>query len=395
MLGLLLPLLDLLALVLLVALLSRSAVAQETPSVATPSSLFLLHQPDHYVALDLLLFSQWDDSGDPLLDDGFQYEALSLDVRYKTSDRITLRGTATVAYLQNAPLIVLPSTIAGAHVTSASTDFVTLDSSAAVDIVSPDGKWIISPGFFYHHQWAFLAGGMDLDIRRILADGDTILRLAYNGRYAGIHQVNWDGSPVQGDHRITNNAILGWTQVITPKLVTNVGLQYTNQTGLLSSTLQFVGLYNAAGQPVQLVDEVLPRERNRGQLNARARYTPWQGTSFGLDLSGYGDDWDLWSAAAEVNAEFPVWGGNRLRLWYRLLDQKGTKYFMAEPQTIQPYMTQNSNLGTFINQSPGMVLLVPLGHKGGDWLLRASVLGFYRSDNIFGVGGSVGVSVEW
>jgi hypothetical protein len=396
MLSLLLPVLDLLALVLLVALLSRSALADEGPPIASPSSQFLLHQPDHYVAVDLMVFSQWDDGGDPLVDEGFRYEALSVDARYKPTERLTLRGTAVVAYLQNNPLIALPSTIANAHVTSASTDFVTLDSSLAADLVSADGKWIISPGLFYHHQWAYLATGMDLDVRRILADGDTILRVAYNGRYAGIRQVHWDGSPSNGDHRITNNFILGWTQVFTPKLITNVGLQYTNQTGLLTSTLQFVGLYNSAGQPVLLVNESLPRERSRGQVNLRARYTPSLGTSFGLDASGYYDDWDLLNVALEPSVETPIWGGARLRAWYRVSDQKGTRYFMATPTTVQPYMTQNSNLGTFVNQSPGLTVLVPLGErKGGQWMLRSSVLGFYRTDRVYGVGGSMGFSVEW
>ncbi|HUB08905.1 MAG TPA: DUF3570 domain-containing protein [Myxococcales bacterium] len=396
MLSLALPLLDLLALCLLLLVLARSALAQEAP-VSSPSSLFLVHQPDRYVAVDLLAFSQWDPGGgDPLVDEGFRYEALSVDARFKVTDDVYVRGTAVVAYLQNDPLLTLPNSIANAHVTSASTDFVTLDSSLATDLISPDGKWIFSPGFFYHHQWAFLVGGMDLDLRHVMAGGDAVLRLGYNGRYASIHQVKWDGSPVYGDDRITNNAVLSWTQVLSPKLVANVGLQYTNQTGLLSSTLQFVGLYDAAGQPVELVDEVLPRERNRGQLDLRARYTPSVGTSFGLDLSGYYDDWDLLNLAIEPSFETPIWGGARLRVWYRLSDQKGTRYFDPTPQTVQPYMTQNSNLGTWVDQSPGMLVLVPLGERGGaQWLLRASLLGFYRTDRIFGAGGSLGFSVEW
>ncbi len=396
MLNLLLPLLDLLALVLLVGLISRSALAQEVPPVAAPSSLFLVHQPDYYVAIDLLAFSQWDDGGDPLVDSGFRYEGASLDLKMKLNDQAAIRGTAVVAYLQNDPLKILPSTVANANVTSASTNFVTLDTSAAADLLSSDGKWIISPGFFYHHQWAYLAGGLDLDIRRIFAGGDSVLRLTYNARYAELHQVRWDGAPVDGDHRISNNAILAWTQVFSPHWIGNLGAQYTNQTGLLDSTLNFVGLYNSAGQPVLLVNEVLPRERNRGQVNLRARYSPWVGTSFGLDLSGYADDWGILNAAVEPSFETPIWGGSRLRVWYRVTDQKGTEYFTAMPQIAQPYMTQNPNLGTFVNQSPGLVVLVPLSQgKGGQWMLRASLLGFYRSDQVFGVGGSLGCSVEW
>jgi len=397
MLSQLLPLVDLLVLLLLVGMLSRSALADEGVPLGGPLSPFVLHQPDGFVAIDLLVFSQWDDGGDPLVDEGFRYEALRLDFQFKAADPVSVRGTAVVAYLQNDPLLVLPSTIANAHVTSASTDFVTLDASLGTDILLDGGKWIISPGLFYHHQWAYLAAGLDLDVRRILAGGDTTLRMTYNGRYAFVRQVNWDGSPVIDDHRITNNAILGWTQVLSPHLITNVSFQYTNQAGLLSSTLQFVGLYNAAGQPVLLVDEVLPRIRNRWQLNLRTRYTTFVGTSYGLDLSGYADDWGLVNVAIEPNVETPIFrGGARLRLWYRVSDQKGTRYFTATPQTAQPYMTQNSNLGSFVNQSPGLALLIPLGGRAkGEWMLRSSLLGFYRSDGIFGVGGSLGFSVEW
>jgi hypothetical protein len=301
-----------------------------------------------------------------------------------------------VSYLQNNPLITLPDTIVNSHVTSASTDFVTLDSFLAVDITTADEKWRFTPGLFYHHQWAYIARGIDLEVSHVMAGGDTTLRLAWAGRYASLQQVNWDGSPVVGDTRFTNNVIFSWTQVLSRSLIAALGLQYTRQDGLLSSTLQFVGLYNSAGEPVELVDEVLPRVRNRGQINLRGRYAPSVGTSVGLDVSVYYDDWALFNVAAEPNLEVPIFGGARLRMWYVIADQKATKYFTATPTTVAPYMTQNSNLGSFIFQSPGILALIPLDKGPGTrWMLRTAVVGFYRSDRIFGVGGNLGVSVEW
>jgi hypothetical protein len=395
MLSLLLPILDLLLLALLVGLLSRSALAQELPAFWS-DPVFFAHQPDHAaLAVDLLAFSQWDHGGDPLVDEGFRYEAISVEAKLKAADRVYPRGAAVVAYLQNNPLITLPSSIVNAHVSSASTDFVTLDALLAVDITSADDKWRISPGAFYHHQWAYIAGGLDLDVRRVFAGGDTTLRLAWAGRYAMLHQVHWDGTPVNDDTRITNNFIFSWTQVISPTVITQLGLQYTHQSGLLNSTLNFVGLYNSAGEPVQLVDEVLPRIRNRGQISLRTRYAPSVGTGYGLDMSVYYDDWALLNVALEPNLEVPI-GGSRLRFWYLLADQKATKYFTPNPLTVETYMTQNSNLGSFFLMSPGMLLLVPLNPLPAPrWMLRAAVLGFYRTDRIYGVGGSLGVSVEW
>jgi hypothetical protein len=302
-----------------------------------------------------------------------------------------------VAYLQNAPLMTPPSTVADAHVSSASVDFVTLDAAATVDFYTPDRGWRLSPGAFYHHQWAYLAGGVDFDVRRFLAGGDTTLRLAYAGRFAKLSQVHWDGSDNNIDYRNTNNFIFGWTQILSPHVLTYLGLQYSRQSGLLYSTLQFVGIYDpATGDPIQLVNENLPRLRNRGQANGRIRYSPSVGTSLGLDGSVYYDDWGVLNVAAEPNFETPIFGGARLRLWYMLAKQKGTKYFTATPTTTANYMTQNSNLGTFVYHGPGLWLMVPLyTGPGVRWMVRGSLLGFYRSDGMNGVGGSLGVVTEW
>jgi hypothetical protein len=395
MLNLLLPLANLLVVVFAVAMLLRPAraFAYDLPALAGWDPFFA-NRPDHEVAFDLLFFSQWDEGGNPLVDEGFRYEGLSLEFKFKQNDSIYYRGSAVVAYLQNQPLMTLPPTISNPNVSAASTDFVTLDAFLATDFTLLNTCWTLSPGLFYHHQWAYIAAGVDLDTRCILADGNAVLRMAYSGRLAWLKQVHWDGSDVTPDTRLTNNFIFGLTQVLSPSFIGYVGLQYTYQNGLLDSTLNFVGLYNSAGQPVELVDEVLPRTRSRGQLNLRGRYVPSVGTSAGLDLSVYYDSWAIFNAAVEPNVEFSL-GRARLRLWCYVADQRGTKYFYAMPQYAAPYMTQNSNLGTFVLISPGTYFLLPLNSGSPTWMLRAMMLGFYRTDYVSGLGGTLGASVEW
>jgi len=225
--------LNLLLLALVVALLSRSARADELPSFVLPDPFFSIYPPDRAVALDLLFFSQGDHGGDPLVNEGFNYEGLMLDFRFRNSDQVYTRGTAVVAYLQNDPLKEVPVSVANSHLTSASVDFVTLDAAVTVDLTTADRNWRYSPGAFYHHQWAYLAGGVDLEIRRILAGGDTTFRVAYAGRYARLSQVHWDGSADNIDQRWTHNFIAGWTQVLSPHFLTYLGLQYSRQSGLL------------------------------------------------------------------------------------------------------------------------------------------------------------------
>jgi hypothetical protein len=387
--------LNLLLVALVVLVLSRPAIAYELPGFNWDPFFYGDH-PDHGVALDLLFFSQWDNGGNPLVDEGFRYEGLSVELKLKASDQFYFRGGAVVAYLQNNPLMTLPPSVANPDVTSASTDFVTLDSFIASDITLRGNCLTLSPGLFYHHQWAYMAFGVDLEARCLLAGGDAVLRVAYSGRFARLSQVHWDGSPVEDDTRITNNFIVGFTQFLSPQVITYVGLQYTRQSGLLNSTLNFVGLYNSAGEPVLLVDEVLPRLRNRGQLSLRGRYTPSVGTGIGIDTSLYYDDWGLFNVAAEANFETPFASGNRFRAYVLVADQKQARYFTPTPQVSAPYMTQNSNLGSFVLVSPGMLMLFPLNKgPGPQWMLRGLLLGFYRTDRIYGLGASLGVRVDW
>jgi hypothetical protein len=389
--------LNLLLVVLMLALvLASRAWAQEAPRLEPLPALYAQQRPDFSLGLDLHAFSQADHGGNPLVDEGFTYQAVGLDFRARLSERLSSRGSGTLAYLHNAPLLTLPATVANAHVTSASLDFTTLDAALAVDWTSADGRWGVSPGAFYHHQWAYLSGGLDLDVRHTLEGGNTTLRLAYNGRLAQLRQRHWDGTPNQVDSRLTHNVIVGWTRNVSASLVASVGAQYTRQDGLLHSTLQFVGLAEASGAPVLLVNEELPRTRNRVQLNLRGRFTPQPGTSVGLDLSGYYDDWALLSLALEPSLEVPLPAEVRLRVWYRLAGQQATRYFAARPTETAPFITQNSNLGSFLMHSPGATLLVPLSaDQGTRWLLRVSVLGFSRSDALLAFGGSAGVSAEW
>jgi hypothetical protein len=386
-------------LVLLVAAALLWAGLAHAEEQADPSGLdgvFLARPAAHRLALDLFVFTQGDGGGNPLVAEGFDYQSIGLDVRFPMGGRRVVQGTANFAYLQNDPLQPLPGTIGNADVTSASADFVTLDTSLKLELPSSDGGWLLVPGLFYHHQWGYLAGGLDLDVRRVLAGGDTVLRVSYAGRFARLNQDNWDGEPWQFDQRISNNFLVSFTQTLSPAVIADVSLQYTLQQGLLHSTLRYVALYDAGGAPVLLVDELLPRARERWQLNLRGRWSPRRGRSFGLDLSGYRDDWGVEEATVEPSFETPLPHGLRGRLWYRVAVQRGSRFFVERPTEVLPYMTQDSSLGSFALQSAGVVVLVPLGARGAvRWVLRAAALGFLRSDHVGGAGGSVGASAEW
>ena len=351
---------------------------------------------DNFVALDTYVFRQQDGGGNPYQGEGLSYVSGGFDLRVATSDNTAIRANAVVAYLHNDPVPALPGTITNADLTTASPDFTTLDTSISLDITFGGGTWVFSPSLFYHHQLGYLAGGGDLGLKHFAAGGDTVLAFNYSGRIGKWSQARWDGEPFEVDFRATHNLLLTWTQHLSADWILMAGFQYTHESGLLHSTLQYVVLFDEALIPRLLIDENLPRERNRFQFNLRSKYSPRVGTSIGLDASVYADDWDILHGAWEPNFETPIGYRMRLQLWYRLSIQQQTKYFSAMPKTVPAHVTQDSDLASFVMHSPGAGIVAPLAVLSlPRWYGRFALYGFYRDDGIFTVGSTMGFMTRW
>ncbi len=347
-----------------------------------------------YVAIDLYAFAQGDERGNPLKAEGFDYGALRVDLKMRMTPVVSLRFNASVARLRNAELQRVPSSVENATVTSASTEILTLDSSIGVDIDLKDSPWHISPSGYYHHQNDFVSSGGDLAIDRELAGGDTVLGVTYSFRIASPLIRRWDGRNDGRDISVSNNLMLSWTQNLSPSWLLSLNIQGTRQSGWLSEGYNYVALFNERGAPVKLLDEVLPRARHRGQLNARLRYTPLQGLVLGVDLSGYVDDWSVRQVAVEPSLEIPLSRTIRWRLWYRLAYQTAARYYDERPLVEARYRTQDGDLGRFVLHSPGTLLTLPFGEEQV-WLARIGLYGYVRNDGIYGLGADLGLGLEW
>lgn len=351
----------------------------------------------HRLALDLYAFSQGDEGGDPYRSEGFSYQAFALDLQLPLGERSTLRANGALSLIDNDPLAALPQTVDNAFVASASPKLLVLDSGAWLDLRPGSGRWTLSPGAYYHHQDGFWSGGLDLSARRELFDGNSALLLTYSFRGAITRQHRWDRTPREFDHQLSHKLLASWTQYLSRSWVGGLVLEFAHQQGQLASPLNYVTLFDGDGVPIRLVDEVLPRRRERAQLVARVRYAPTVGSSVGLDASGYLDDWGVSHASLQPNVELPLLHDLRLRLWYRLAVQQGTRYFHEQPVALPVRRTQDSDLGRFTMHTPGVLVIVPLRPTGGrlGWLVRLSGYGFYRDDGLYAAGGNLGVEASW
>lgn len=348
-------------------------------------------------SLDLTVFSQGDDGGDPHKAEGLDYYGLRVASRVRVSDEVELRASVAAAVLANEDAAPAPRTVTGVTITSASSTTVTLDATAAVDVRPAGSGTTLSAGAFYHHQFGFIGGGLDLGVAQELAGGDTVLDASFSLRGAGLKLRMWDGQYLGWTYQSTYNLALSVTQTVSPSVVVAVGAQYSRHWGTLAETFNFVVLHDPTGTPRELVNEALPDERHRGQVNARVRFTPSVGTSIGLDASFYGDDWGVLHGAAEPSVETTLPWDLRLRVWGRVSWQRASRYFDDGAQEPVRYATQDPDLGNFVMLSPGVLVIVPLGASSEElsWETRVAVFGFYRTDQIYAVGSSAGVVATW
>ncbi|MCA9523198.1 MAG: DUF3570 domain-containing protein [Myxococcales bacterium] len=351
---------------------------------------------ENRVSLDLFVFDQNDQSTDHLRRQGFIYGAGGVDFSVRASELVVVRGATTIAYIKGSGKPELPSSITNASVTSASPDTVTWDIVIGLDIRKPGSRWQFSPGVYYHHQFGWAVPGLDMSLRGEFFGGDGVLTLNYAIRGAIRGGDFWDGNWRGFHYLLSNNLQIGWTQTLSPSWITAVSVQYARQDGQTIGYFNYVVLVDANGTPIKLTDERLPTQRNRVQVNLRVRYSPKLGLAFGLDLSGYIDDWSIRHAAIQGSLEVPLAQWLRFRFWYRFAAQHRTRFFRLSPLAETRYQTQDSDLDSFTMHSAGMLLHFSLTKtRRPHWAIRLGSLGFYRSDGIAALGGSIGLVASW
>ncbi len=343
---------------------------------------------------DVFAFSQDDDPGQRLKAEGFVYGGARASLTLPTGAGRALRANASLGWIDNDPPETLPATIGAVNVTSASAELLTLDAGLALDVDSADGRWTVSPGLFYHHQYGYIVGGIDLDVVHRPNGGDTSLSASWRVRVAFPKLQYWDFTTRGRSHRASSNLVLGWAQTISPRAVTNVSLQLTREIGLLSDPYNYVVRFED-GIPVDIEDERLPRRRDRVQLNARVRLSLSRSTFVGLDASTYTDSWDLGHVAVEPSVSARL-GRVVLRGWVRHSDQSGARYVDSTAERPAAYRTQDSDLGSFRTNGGGISVDVAIGNR---WTrpprVKLSAFGLDRTDGLRVAGGSLGMEVPW
>jgi hypothetical protein len=340
--------------------------------------------------LDFFGFVQDDDGGQALKAEGMRYVGARATARFILDATTDLETSVATSFLSNESAADLPGIDA---ITGASPRLLALDVSAGLSARRGE-VWTLRPALVYHHQKGYVSEGVDIVVDRDLAGGDATLTAALNVRVAFLALETFRGRDAGTELAGTNALSVSWRQNVSTTLVTQVGAQYVRQDGYLGDSYNYVVL-TSGGDPVAVTDETLPRVRQRGQLNGRVRWSLRPDAAAGADASWYFDDWAVRHFAFEPSLTWPLPGRGRVRGWWRVSNQEAAEHFRTEIQALGRFQTQDSDLGSFVTHSAGVVLVLPRGARARADEMELTLYGFTRDDGIRALGASTGVRRRW
>ncbi|MBV9948312.1 MAG: DUF3570 domain-containing protein [Myxococcales bacterium] len=208
-----------------------------------------------------------------------------------------------------------------------------------------------------------------------LADGDTLVSANVLQVYDWFDRFDPTGHRFGRTNRSTTSASAGVTQTLTPTtlLAANYGL--TLQRGELGNTWNSVPV--AEGGGVDRGPELLPNQRLRHALVARAlQFLPWDG-ALRLHYRFYADDWGLRAHSLEAQLLQRLSPAVYVGAVYRFHTQTGVDFFTTLAGAAARLRTADSDLAPFQAHTVGGKVVVDLPLSEGARALHFE-LGYER-----------------
>ncbi len=201
-------------------------------------------------------------------------------------------------------------------------------------------------------SWHGGAGGS-----HAFADGSTLLSGSVLEVFDWFDDFDILGFRSGRTARSSTTGSIGVTQILTPTTIVNLNYGLTVQRGQLGNTWNVVPLSTG-----KLGEELLPSERVRHALVARAsQFLPWNG-ALRLYYRFYRDDWKIAAHSIEAELKQRLLPYLYLSALYRFHTQKGAGFFTVLAEPDQGHRTADSDLAPLDSHTIGgkIVLDVPL-----------------------------------
>jgi hypothetical protein len=217
-------------------------------------------------------------------------------------------------------------------VTNASPDAIDVMSSASRHVEAGAIDWTttyraskttdLSMRNGLHLENPFRSWDSGMAIRHSYADDATVVSAGALAVFDWFDRFKIDGSRQSHTDRNGTTGSLGLTQVLTPTTLASINYGFTAQEGTMGNTWNSVPLATGGRGP-----ELLPSERMRHALVARAaQWLPWNG-ALRLYYRFYADDWGIVAHSVETQLMQRLTPELYVGGYYRFHTQTGARFF--------------------------------------------------------------------
>jgi hypothetical protein len=191
--------------------------------------------------------------------------------------------------------------------------------------------------------------------------------LAYHDGDESQHDASRQGSD---DDKTTTDVMVGFTQVINRRMVTQFNYSYSIVDGYLTDPFKILSLVNTNGITQDYLYESRPDERTKQSVFAQTKY---HFSEVILDISYryMWDDWDIDSHTVDTRFYIPLKNGRYLEPHFRFYQQTAAEFY-------QPFLMQGGELPEFASADYriGEMTAYTLGLKYGIKLSDGNDLSF-------------------
>ncbi len=246
-------------------------------------------------------------------------------------------------------------------VSSASVDIVTQASPTRIHDTRQQASGGFSHSFgslswhasyLYSHENDYLSNNIATGIDKELFDKNTTLSLGYALSLDDVGRAHDDNF---SKSLTTQSASASWTQIISPRLITQLTYELGNASGFQSSPYRFVPVrMSVDAAPEFWVMETDPDERWRQAIVLAANHAVGDTGSIQGDYRLYHDDWGITSHTVGARYFFHITPSLELRLRERFYTQGGATFYQDNYSSVQKYMTYDRELSPLWSETFGV-----------------------------------------
>ena len=271
-------------------------------------------------------------------------------------------------------------------VTSASVDVVSQASATtihdtrhqiALGLTQLFGAWTATGGYSFSRENDYLSNTLNGGVQRDLFDKNTTLAFGYGVSLNTVGRAN----DMNFSRSLTSQHVsTSWTQVVSPRLITQLTYELGNESGFQSSPYRFVPIRASVdATPEFWVAETDPDTRWRHALVLGANHAVGKDDAVQADYRIYHDTWGITSHTIGARYFVHLTPRLELRLRERFYTQDAASFYQESYSAPEKYVTYDRELSPLWSETIGGKLTYRFSeHVAGE--LKVDVFYFSYAD---------------